>query len=494
MMLCRISHGDLVTVARDNIFVVLRPLPNTSVMDKDMGVHLWHALGSERGIHKAIAYLAQNGLEVMPEFVMLKVNPRGLDVVVRGGFTVLLLNHDGKYATVGSDDVATWREHTGLAASEFCVRAEPGKSIQGEDEFYLASGVSSISVLCSLGWDDPDQPVNAVELVETGAIPEVELYADADAHSLSQAVAQRMREARRAAEAATPSHASFSVPASPSSPTSPASPTSQPVPLPPQPTADLPVYPGSPDFPAPAAAPTAPAAPAAPAAPVAHALPVVPDLPDERVVQANLSTSINRVLQPLPPVPTGEFDLHETSGYSLSEAPTEFIPAYGDYQLGGTAPYQQYADDESSTVLTNDVVEYRAAMESQPDLPLPAEPIEVSLPAPAPAIRLSNGVRVSLDRPVLIGRAPEASRFPMRDLPRLISVPSPTNDVSRTHAQVRVEGEVVLVTDLNSTNGVLLIEPGATPRRLHPDEPMQLKPQVVVDLGDGVTFELEAGS
>lgn len=68
---------------------------------------------------------------------------------------------------------------------------------------------------------------------------------------------------------------------------------------------------------------------------------------------------------------------------------------------------------------------------------------------------------------------------------------SPNNDVSRTHAQVRIDGELVLVTDLNSTNGVLLTEPGQQPRRLHPDEPTPLSSGALVDLGDGVTFELE---
>ena len=69
---------------------------------------------------------------------------------------------------------------------------------------------------------------------------------------------------------------------------------------------------------------------------------------------------------------------------------------------------------------------------------------------------------------------------------------SPNQDISRTHAQVRVDGEDVLVTDLNSTNGMFLVEPGMPPRRLRSGEPTPLGPHAVVDLGDGVTFALES--
>ncbi len=190
---------------------------------------------------------------------------------------------------------------------------------------------------------------------------------------------------------------------------------------------------------------------AEPLAPLAPAIPGIP--------QSNIADAAARVLRPID-----------------SGAATEILPAL---------------DDNQSTVLTNDLVEYRAAMENNADLPLPNEPILADRPVGVPAIRLSNGVRIPLDRTVLIGRAPEAGRLSMRDLPRLVNVASPNNDVSRTHAQVRIEGDFVLVTDLNSTNGVLLVEPGSTPRRLHPDEPTQIFPGVIVDLGDGVTFELE---
>lgn len=114
-----------------------------------------------------------------------------------------------------------------------------------------------------------------------------------------------------------------------------------------------------------------------------------------------------------------------------------------------------------------------------------------ALPAAAPlrwCVEVSTGEVVELDRTVLIGRAPQARRVAGPELPRLVTVPSPQHDVSRTHAEVRCEGQQVLVTDLGSTNGTLVLRDGRVVRRLHPGEPTVVEPGAVVDIGDGVTF------
>ncbi|MDM7853767.1 FHA domain-containing protein [Cellulomonas alba] len=119
----------------------------------------------------------------------------------------------------------------------------------------------------------------------------------------------------------------------------------------------------------------------------------------------------------------------------------------------------------------------------------------VPTPAAAPArIVLSTGVVVELDRAVLVGRAPQVARVTNSELPRLVTVPSPQQDISRTHAEVRSDGDVVLVTDLDSTNGVHVARPGQGARRLHPGEPSVVEAGEVVDLGDGVTFTVERGT
>lgn len=136
------------------------------------------------------------------------------------------------------------------------------------------------------------------------------------------------------------------------------------------------------------------------------------------------------------------------------------------------------------TILTNNLVEVRAQM---------ATGVIPAVPAPCPILVMHTGERVPLSQPVLIGRAPSVTRVSGRELPRLITVASPNNDISRTHVQVRFEGDLIMVTDLNSTNGVILSEPQHGPRRLHPDEPTPVPAQAIVDLGDGVFFRVETG-
>lgn len=152
-------------------------------------------------------------------------------------------------------------------------------------------------------------------------------------------------------------------------------------------------------------------------------------------------------------------------------------------------------DHDGMTVLSSDVVALRRQL---PDWAGDAVPGPLAVPAPLtppPAkLLLSSGLVVSLNRPVLLGRAPQVSRVSNRELPRLVTVASPNQDISRTHAEVRMDGEDVLVTDLRSTNGVLVLRQGAGPQRLHPGEPTVVEPGVVVDLGEGVTFTVERGA
>lgn len=106
---------------------------------------------------------------------------------------------------------------------------------------------------------------------------------------------------------------------------------------------------------------------------------------------------------------------------------------------------------------------------------------------PVMQLSLSTGQQVELDRSVLIGRAPESSRFGFGETPRLVTVPSPQQDISRTHVEIKLEGDSVLVTDLRSTNGTVVVLPGSPPRRLHPGESVPVPTGTVIDLGDGVT-------
>ncbi|MER7797357.1 FHA domain-containing protein [Microbacterium sp. NPDC096154] len=139
-----------------------------------------------------------------------------------------------------------------------------------------------------------------------------------------------------------------------------------------------------------------------------------------------------------------------------------------------------------------------------PPVPPPPPPAPPSSPfAPGATstrsrgrIRLSTGESVELDRPVIVGRRPRSSRTTGADMPRLVAVESPQNDISRNHVEIASDGETVVVTDLHTTNGTVLRRAGragasAEPVRLHPGEQTVVVSGDIVDIGDGVTIAFE---
>ena len=95
---------------------------------------------------------------------------------------------------------------------------------------------------------------------------------------------------------------------------------------------------------------------------------------------------------------------------------------------------------------------------------------------------------------VLIGRAPEARRFTSTEQPTLITVPSPMHEISSTHVEVRpgsgADHGSAVVTDMGSTNGTVLVQPGLPPEDLKPGIAVQLIPGAIINLGDGLTIQV----
>ncbi|SNS59234.1 FHA domain-containing protein [Micrococcales bacterium KH10] len=104
------------------------------------------------------------------------------------------------------------------------------------------------------------------------------------------------------------------------------------------------------------------------------------------------------------------------------------------------------------------------------------------------SVVLATGLVVPLDRPVLMGRAPIASRAIGDALPRLVTFDSPQRDISRTHVQVWQAGEHIFVTDLDSTNGVYVTVPDQEPTRIQAAVPMPVTVGTVIEIGEGANF------
>lgn len=161
--------------------------------------------------------------------------------------------------------------------------------------------------------------------------------------------------------------------------------------------------------------------------------------------------------------------------------------------LGGSPAsadeHEQLGDHDGETIAVADLQARRAAAAREQQY----ESTE-NVPARRPArgrVRVSDGRLVELDRAVVVGRRPRSVRSSDADLPQLVAVDSPEQDISRSHIEIRAEGEHVIVTDLHTTNGTILHRSGHDPVRLHPGEPTMVVTDDMLDIGDGVTLTFE---
>ena len=104
-------------------------------------------------------------------------------------------------------------------------------------------------------------------------------------------------------------------------------------------------------------------------------------------------------------------------------------------------------------------------------------------------LRHINGTKYELTKPLIMGRLPAAPLRGDRGV-TLVVLASPEGVVSSTHARVEVLGDVVVVTDLRSTNGTRVINPGQPTVLLAPGDSMALGVGAIIDLGDGNRLEV----
>jgi hypothetical protein len=105
-------------------------------------------------------------------------------------------------------------------------------------------------------------------------------------------------------------------------------------------------------------------------------------------------------------------------------------------------------------------------------------------------VKMTDGVVVTLDLTVYLGRRPSVPRIASDRRVRLVAVPSADKQVSATHLELRQSGDAVVATDMRSTNGSTVIVPGSKPRTLLRGESAVVTPGTLIDLGDGNVLEL----
>ena len=107
-------------------------------------------------------------------------------------------------------------------------------------------------------------------------------------------------------------------------------------------------------------------------------------------------------------------------------------------------------------------------------------------------LRFETGWIVDVDRTQVIGRQPTAEPFERnRQIPNLLTLPSPDGHLSRVHVVINLEGWDILVEDLGSTNGTEVRLPDQEPERLREFSPKLVVPGAVVTLGGATSFRIE---
>ena len=452
---------------------------------------VWAALqdgSSLDEVFEAVTGGLAGSLSKLPSFGLLSVDGQ-VHVLLRGPLDLLV---DGAAVTSGKN-LRTWSEQVLPASGRLTVRATGEPAAAAGPVLVLREGMA---------------PANSVEL-ELGALP---------AAAAPPGAGQAVPESRPAAPA----------PAAPA----PAVVAHEPAQMSPVPPAPAPAF-----VPPPAAAvPPEVRAPAEPGpAPssgpdLSDAVPWLkltpPPLSPDAGADAGAEDPATEVTgdfpaledgeptETLPPVPE-DHDGDTVMGFSpqpgtaLPGTPASAASGTGDLdddgetirsapaapQGPGAAPGNRQSTDTGPTVLARTCPQGHvnpptAAACRTCGSEISGEPHPVQRPSLG-ILRLSTGQTYELDRNIIIGRQPSASRVAGAALPRMVQVPSDSGDISRSHAEVRLEGWHVMLKDLFSTNGTVLIREGALPRRLAQGEAAILLDGDIAELGDGVTLRFE---
>jgi len=397
---------------------------------------VWRRLdaGGIAAVLDALTGAFGTSLTAIPPFALAVVEGDGVRVAVRGPVEIVVETADGAHAVSGSG-VATWAER-------------------------FIPGVGKLTIALTGGMDEV-----AALPIESGVVPVEALTVTIDAavHAVPVPAAAAAPEAA-APFAAAPEAA-------------------------------------APEAAEPPAAVIEAAAPEAADPPDLSPLPQLPSLPPLPPLPADVDTWL-----PAPAVPRADLaDMSHVSDRTLApepdhtagpdasapETPWEatVVRATGPDAAPEPVSRAPLGDHDGATISVAEARALRAAQSAAPEF-VPTDDVPARRPARG-RIRISDGNVVELERTVVIGRRPRSTRTSDADLPALIAVDSPQHDISRSHVEIRAEGEHVLATDLGTTNGTVLLRGGSDPVRLHPHEPTMVVDGDVLDIGDGVTIAFE---
>ncbi|WP_300677321.1 FHA domain-containing protein [Nocardioides sp.] len=472
--------GSWLGIVGENATVLL---PGT---EKARAGALWALIDDGAGFDTVLDALVAGGLSALPGFVLLAGAAGSVRVLVRGEAAATFETDQGQLR-VAADPGAMWAERT-VEARDFAISL-PGEEADGP-QLAVTDGLVRLGSL--------ETPATAAPLA-----PVVQLAPVAPIAPVAPVVS------------APP------VPPAPLAPPVPAAPI--PVPVPPV-VAVPPVAPAVPDFldgPLHGHDDVADAADATDTADPADEDAVGPEEPE-----APFGTAVpEEVAEPVAPVQEPSYAAAPTEPPAVDldqdDLPTDIFAAYDpaaeapavteapaagagldqvDDAFGADAPDdddavtdEQAAIDAPLAGPTSPPPSWTPERPERPEAAAPAAP-----PAPPKAqpahLTFSHGAEIDVAGLIVIGRNPDAGRFPADDQPFVVTVPSPHSEISSTHAEVRPgtgeDAGKAVVTDLGSTNGTLVVQPGQRPEELRAGVPVVLASGALIDLGDGLTIRV----
>jgi hypothetical protein len=399
---------DIGLVARHTVGLIARENPSTRA-------RLWTLVSNDALLDDILDELSSTGLKALPDFGIAQLEGDSVRVVARGRTVISAELAGGGTHEVDASDVRTWIEEVIADVTAITITLS---SLDGDSD--------------GDGDGDPDE----VFAVLAGSVPARSLtrrYDVADEHAA-------IAESRWSAQAVQSPAAAHEAPhvGEPSD----ALGLSEPE-LAEAPEADLEMLPDDAGsvaeaFVAPASSDSwfdSGADERAPAAPQpAHPQPAPPML-DMTADPEELAT--HRVFADVPP-----------SGAGLGGAPPEPTVVIGSDDGQARGPVTPIFDEDVVGELPGD------------DEPIPFSSPELAdvladggntvSPAVADAgvfavLSFSNGERINIDRPVLIGRNPKVAGTVKGGLPHIMKFDGPGQGLSRSHAEIRIEdGEIVL--------------------------------------------------
>ncbi|WP_223627558.1 FHA domain-containing protein [Microbacterium sp. EST19A] len=464
----------------------------------DVVAQLWERMPAQKSLATVVDVLtahAGGAFASLPPFVAAVAEGSDIRIALRGGVSARVSTATESHSFSGAE-VTTWSERFVGGASRVEITVE---TVEGTAALPVQSGVVRVAAVSAELETDDDRPLAAalgpVPVIETGA-------AGVSAAVLAGTPAPSIADFGGVVPAASDVVPEPEVPAEPESEdAAPAEPlTTEALPVSDDPYSDVaPVAPEdvapedvAPDADEPSAdeesvdgSPIDGAPAAEPVDPLDELFGDVEDSTDAEPAPEVDDATILPTEVTLAPS-TEDFD--QLWGATVHSVPTAGAAAAAAPAVAPASPFPDQGDHDGATI---SAAELRALRQQPPvgnDAPTAVIPVT---PGATGRIRVSTGQVVALDRTVIIGRRPRSTRASGANLPHLIAVESPQQDISRSHLEIRPEGDTVVVIDLHTTNGSTLLRPGADPIRLHPGEQTLVLSGDVVDLGDGVKVAFE---